>query len=483
MVLISGPVLGGIIVLRPRVFWAMLIALASGTGGLVLGGYGIVDDYLIGSVAVGGLLALFLRNKVRLLRKGSCVHFYLFSLMMIYFIFQGIRGAIILEDWRIIRFVLLFGAILLVALVSRSSLFARPAPDTVNKILVLSTMTYLIFYLGFGLYSEAVLHMSRFARQGQDWSGSAYALFPLAVALPAGLLFMKEGKLDRILGGGVFLALSALAAGYYDSRVTTFLIVAFLLTSPMIIGFRRAGVLFFVAAMALLAGFSTIYKELAAKAFISSIYAVVRAAFNSIWTPSESSVQDLDRILQLHGAVSLIANHPLRLVFGDGFWVHRFSLNGAFGTFYRETIIRTTAFSGFIVDTGIIGLLLLIGSVMMVIWEILSCNVAAKTKVCVILGLVMINAWWTVSNVIDFTLYYMCIMPYGIFRQMINDRHAATDSLQDKGGRSRLACRRKTRRGGQAPNMPDLYRPGRLAFEPGCDYVDLAERSDKPVKG
>ena len=55
---IIGFIIIGVVALRPKTFWPLLIFVAVGTAGLMIKGYCFVDEYLVGCILLGGLLAI-----------------------------------------------------------------------------------------------------------------------------------------------------------------------------------------------------------------------------------------------------------------------------------------------------------------------------------------------------------------------------------------------------------------------------------------
>ena len=51
------------IAIKPKLFWPILLVASVVGGGLMIQGYGLIDEYLLGMALLGGLIALF-RGKI-----------------------------------------------------------------------------------------------------------------------------------------------------------------------------------------------------------------------------------------------------------------------------------------------------------------------------------------------------------------------------------------------------------------------------------
>lgn len=115
----------------------------------------------------------------------------------------------------------------------------------------------------------------------------------------------------------------------------------------------------------------------------------------------------------------------IRLLIGDGFWVHRVTLVEPFEEVFnkylsgvRFSIVRTTGFSAFLTDTGIMGVLLLGVNFLLAAREISRGKGSLRHRLIIMLALLMVVLWLFTANILDILLLYMVIMPSGLLAQL-----------------------------------------------------------------
>lgn len=289
-----------VIVLRPKKFWPILIVGSIGTGGLLIQGYGIVDEFLLTALLLGGFIATSLRDAKIEVRSFSSFHQFVFLTFMLYLSFQSIRGAFVLGDWRVLRFSIFFTSLASLMLFRCSAIFPLPPPQKTVKLIAWSSLIYLAAYVGNGLYSEIIRGVSRFENQGIDWGGSVYSLFPLVVAIPTAILLLKEHIWTKKLLGIIILCTAAIAGGYYDSRISLVALTTFLPVSWNFIGLRKWVLLVLTVVFFLSVGsWSLGYRGLE---FVLGFGGFTREGYlqsTGVVTP----LHDIDRLLALAGAL------------------------------------------------------------------------------------------------------------------------------------------------------------------------------------
>lgn len=416
-------VLAGAIAVRPARFWPVLTLVVIAASGVMIQGNALVDEVLIGALLVGCLLPIAVRGVPR--RQAMWTHpaRLLFLLFVGYMIGQSLRALLVFGDWRVIRwgvYYLMLGLILHV-----TSRWAFPLPDgrQASRNVALSGILYLSLYLGHGAASEMLRGLSRWQLQGVEWSGSAYALFPLVVVVPAAIFLLREHRRgDRWIGATAIL-LAMAAAVYYESRISWLVILALFMLSPTAFGLRKRIVLYGLL-LVMLAAVVRVQWDVDFGAYLSSFWESARG----IYAPRES---DLDRRLHLVAALQVVGRDWPTLLFGAGVQAHRhimapylkeLSARDLPGVAIGDTV-RTTGFSALLVDGGLVAVLLLGGIFLLAAREMLMHSRAQRrNRPITLVSLTFIFLWPLVSNIQDMVLFYAAVMPSGLLGQL--SRHA-----------------------------------------------------------
>lgn len=64
IIAVVGLIAMGVIALRPKLFWTILVFVSVGAAGLMIQGYALVDEYLVGCVLIGGLLPISIGSRL-----------------------------------------------------------------------------------------------------------------------------------------------------------------------------------------------------------------------------------------------------------------------------------------------------------------------------------------------------------------------------------------------------------------------------------
>ena len=434
-----GIFLIGVVALRPKLFWSALIVAAVGSAGLMMKGYTFVDEYFIGCVLFGGLLVMSIRA-VRLYKSKEDVwdelHKWIFLFLMIYMIIQSVRGTVIWEDLEKSRWVVYYGMLAIISFIASKNCFPIPNTRKLSLIISGSALVYLILYLSHGLFTEIVRGISRFVVQTIEWSSTAYALFPLVVAIPSVIFLIRDKSYKYRWVGWFTLITAILAAFYYLSRVAWLVIFGFFLVSLFKLGIRRAILLFlsFLLIFSLYFGIRSraIFTEKASDFFQELSRTVQSIRF---W---ESSSVDIDRRTHLQVGFISISESWGNLLFGYGFRMHGVIISPYLKKLYEEKGFPTLAagvkddestegFTALLVDTGILGMLLLGMNFLFVAHKI----IIQKTnpyRVILLLSLLFTFLWLPVINMVDIMLFYLLIMPQGLLFQLSKYRAVGENS-------------------------------------------------------
>ena len=422
--IIVGLIVIGIVALKPKFFWPILIFVVVGTAGLMVNGYCLIDEYLTACVLLGSLLSVSI-GFIHFRRKQENVwdqfHKWMFFLLIIYMIAQSIRGLFLWEDWRIIRWIIYYSMLgILSFIITKKGFFIPDAKKTLSIILT-SGILYFGLYMIYGLFYEKVKGLSRFTTQGLEWSGSAYATFPLIVVIPGALFLLKSNVRIHQWLGWVGLIIAAIVGFYYNSRISLLILSVFLILSLPILGFRK---LILPIVIFLIIPSLIFYPGNKGK-FIEEIGKYGKALCESaqaLWSPRHS---DLDRNLHLRASFLAVGADCSTLLLGYGMHSERFVLRPYVQRLYNQylprakvpPIVRTTGFTAFLVNTGLIGIFLLCANFLIV-----GCRIFVHqkgfSKVVLLISLLITFLWLFISNIQDIVLLYLIIMPSGLLVQL-----------------------------------------------------------------
>lgn len=432
MILVALYLIIGFIVLflvarKPKYFWFILLISTIGTAGLVISGYALIDEFFLSIIVFVGLFLILMR-KITLKNvwrdKLHALHFFVFIITMIYLVMESIRGMEILEDVRMIRWIIFFILVGLLAFILAHKSF--PVPDTrrIPFIILWSTIIYFFLYLGHGIISETLRGISRFTPQGQEWSGSAYATFPIIFAIPSIIFYLKDGhRFYRITAWLAFI-LIVITSLYYDSRISWLIIIGFSILSIFKIGVRRVIIgflLFFIILQMFIFSSGKIASSVGK--FVERRVINITSIFDE---KINKQTGDPDRLALFKGSITAVKDDMTRFFFGSGFYTHRVLIAKYLGPIYQryglnpdissKKIVRTTGLPALLIDTGIIGIILLLINFALVLLKIITTKSSYK-KIMLAVPVILF-LWLFVSNVTDIVLLYFAIMPEGLIIQL-----------------------------------------------------------------
>lgn len=399
------------VALKPKLFWPLLLIVSTISGGLMVQGQGLVDEYLIGMIVIGAFLTLLIgatRLKTKPCNALCAIHKILFAVFILYMLFESIRGILALNDLRVTRWVLYYITLGLLAFIITKKGFPVPHPKKIATLVTVSTSIYLSAYLLVGVLYEYFSKSSKWDLQGYVWAGSAAAVFPLVIALPCALFLMKSSlKKDQTIAWTVII-LGTLAAHYYSARTGVAMMIIFLLLSLTMIKFHKVLMYFaiFLTATMLLSG--------------SPITKYIEKISKSVVLQDKT---DSGRLDHFRAALSAISESEKTLLFGYGVHTSRYIIApylaelGYFGNNPTPPIARVTGIAASTVDAGLIGLILFYAIVLLTAQKILFIK-NNKNRIPLFVAIGMISLWPIISDLQDLLLLYLLIIPSGIMTQL-----------------------------------------------------------------
>lgn len=423
-----------IIIIKPRVFWPLLIIAGIVGCGPRIGGYLLLDEIITSSVIMGALLKILLsssaKNKIKF-RVALSLHKTVYCLWIGFMIFSSIVGVVYNEDLRIVRWIIFYIMLGLIFLISNyeGQDFSFPSPRDISLIVATATLILFLIYLGQGLYFETLFGQhGRFLSQDMFWSGSAYAVFPTIIGAPAALYLINDNSRKvRILAWLLLITIMAVAF-YYDSRITWLALLLIVAINMRQLKMGKIVTFLFLFVL----GF-TLYMPEPMKNIIE-FFGMLYDSSKILWSPGDS---DINRNLQLQAGFHRLFDNWITFLIGDGIYSHRFTLIPHIEELYsthlpnniglnnipgsrddsigRLTIFRTVGFTALLVDTGMIGMLLFITIFVCVVIKTLKNK--SFNQMTLVIVVFLSFAWLLFVNINDVTLLYLILMPGGLIEK------------------------------------------------------------------
>ena len=450
---------------KPKFFWPFLIALPLIASGFMIAGRAVVDEYFLAAVIAGGFLAAGRSLVSSRTGEKNSLHVWVFLFTVVYFVLQSVRGAIALEDIKILRWVgyfVLFGALLFLV---RRWRFPFPSAILTAKITGIASSVYFGAYFILGFVSECALGIFRWVPQGVLWAGSAYAVFPVIFSFPAAIFLLKtEDRKARRLGW-LTLFLSVLTVGFYESRIGWLALFGMLLFVPLVLGFRRA--LRVAPGLLIVFGFTFLFTlsaiatpywldgqqfrepychtALTGKASLTDVrdrlfnaewYKIRSNAFwdgisATAFFPIAPRVSDIDRMLHFKAGFLASSETPLRFLFGGGTHSHRSILWAPLQELYEvelpgveiSPVVRTIGLSAILVDFGLIGFALIILNLFFIMKAFLKGHplLNGGRASILLVAIILVPLWLSVSDIQDMVIYFLLLMPENVFTLLMRD--------------------------------------------------------------
>ena len=316
--------------------------------------------------------------------------------------------------------------------------FAALKKPVLIRVILWSWLVYIVAYLFHAFFIQYFYHISYLSLnvQGVQWAGPNYAVLPLVVAIPAALLYLRQGfGLNHWLGWLAIIA--TLAVGYvFDSRAAFIGVAAFIIASPTILGLRK-----FIPFALIGAGLTVFFYWRTLQVFLAHLLLSVTFSYEG----------DEGRYAIILASIDAISQRVDTFFFGYGINSHHYVLapfmkaaghptitqspdyNATVlpgGDFVYASIgglpdyVRVTGFGSLLTDIGIVGAILLL-SVFFVLALRLLVLVKAPGRFAALISLVLILNWMLFSKVEDIVLIWFIMMPAGILLELARDDDAA----------------------------------------------------------
>lgn len=449
---------------------------------VMISGYAVVDEVVV-YVLLMAFLPLLLRRPPVKMSSLENVHRALYIAFCVYFAAQAIRGAVVL-DYRIIRFVVMFLALGLIAWrLIPSNDFDR---ITVARLICWSVSIYFLAYIAAGLLAENMFGVSRFALQGLVWSGTSVAVFPALLSYPAMAQIARSAATGADRRALCLTFATILLAGfYYESRSIWLSLIVFIVLAGPLLGAARAVTmatiyLLFVVGfpwnheklltpsqfvrdvaaivhpkggdagavlelksvrfgLAVFGGFlpGQVRERVAETAIVQQAIGDAEANHSALSDPAGLGTQDIDRKVALIGATRFVLDGgAMRILFGTGYYTHRVVLIPEFHAIAREfgwslpqsydAAVRTATLSAAVVDTGFIGGALWLSLFGCAALQLVRSSMATTAVGLATFGFIFMS--YLVSMNLDMIVMYFALMPRGPILALYPHRLREVDS-------------------------------------------------------
>ncbi len=437
LLLAVGVIVAVRVSVKPSSFWPTLIVVNVLGSGPKLKGYVVIDEVLTAFVVLGAYAYLgasrWERRQTN--RAANRMGHGVYALWLTYMVGVSVAGLLLNEDIRLVRWVMFFaevGAVSLIALRCRGPF---PFPET-KRLAVMVCQVSIVYYgayLGQGIYSDFAYGAGgRFRTQDYYWAGSAAAVFPTLLAVPASVHLYLQSRSSRRLLGACCLALLIFTGAYFLSRLLWITAALLLISCIGKLGLRRVvGLVVIGTAAVTLAITLTAGDEYTR--FVSDVALAAQAPLSKEARQSDAR----NRLLQLEAGIRTSMEEPLRFLFGAGMYSHRTLMVEPVRELTAErfpgysaftarlsvddstAIIRTVGFSALLVDAGLAGSTLLVIAIGFSLVRIHGRR--GGWRVPMIAVVLLSIMWFLASNVIDMVMAYLIMMPGGLAESWVQN--------------------------------------------------------------
>ena len=305
-------------------------------------------------------------------------------------------------------------------------------------VICICCVVYYIFYFIQGAVTFYIFNESKYSTQSWLVPGSTYAIYPLLVGLPCGMVLFKHHNAKlRLLGLSVGV-LSVIINIYYDSRMLFILLIVFMFISFLILDWKRAliydGVmlsvwLIMVVNITISRNTDGTDLENLDMTYFETYQILLKDYTDSIGGISQGIAHlrptDVDRFIEIVAPIKAIQKDIGTLLFGYGTYQHHTALYPYVNELVLEKMpmfktpefIRSTGFAQNVTDYGLIGCLLLGFNFLLT-----GIKLVIQGNKWLVWGIVLCIScgWLIVNNMLDSVLWWMMIIPFGLLYQLNN---------------------------------------------------------------
>jgi hypothetical protein len=459
--LVIGIAIFFITIIKPDKFWLLMTASIITGSGLEFKGYPIIDEYLVSILFFGLFIRfIFVDKREFLINNKSSLTFHqtIFYILIAYLILQSVRGMFLLEDIRMVRWIVFFITLGLISFLSSNNKYIVYKKQAIIVVFYSSFMYFLLYwYLGYFVsqYSD----INRWVLQGTLWTGTSAMLVPLILYLVSAISYIETVSSKK----SIFIVLISFVVVYYcvlfyESRSSEFLILGSL-ACYMFFNLFKVRKLFLIISILLFVLYGFVYSyyvgsfEKASARLVKFIpYNVETYEFelpkvihlasgrrdgsNQLSTKNS----DIDRVLHHTSAFNTMKDaNFLTQIFGYGWYKGaRYEMNDeililrqAYGLptefVTNGKPVQPTGAVAIFVDTGFLGIFLVL---LNILWTIISIQRSKDTNKYTISVIYSTSVLvFFVGNTTPLLLVWLLMMPNSPFLLMLKKESDRNDSL------------------------------------------------------
>ena len=441
----TGLLLCTCVILRPAMFWPLLVGTAVLTAGVFVLRFPIFDEWLVGCLVAGGVIAASAGAVRRRRRPADQRWEIVFLIYSLHLILGSLAGLLVYHNPKAIRFSFTYLVVLVLGLLLARYDFPRPKAQDITRLVAKAGLAYYVLYIAHGLVIRPSWQPE--IMEGIGFAGSGNQTAAGIVAVPAAFILIGRERGRRQALGWAVLILSLVVTALGDSRAGLLAIVGAIVVAPFAIGVRpvlktaAVGVAASVAIGIALFGRPQWGWDSTA-ALMNSLYIEGGTSSREYYGRTVTAGKgDSGRFLYARAAAGFVLHNPVLGLTGAGTYGYFPTIGGYLqnvGDKSEIPILSTTinyasslggivepprppALGALIVETGLWGIALLslccgfaISSAVLrrsharelaILW---GPNILVAASVCLAL------AWISFGEIQDMMLFYLLIMPGGL---------------------------------------------------------------------
>lgn len=440
------------VVLRPVIFWPVLVSTAVLTSGMFVLRFPILDEWLVLMITLGAIVSVVMgaiKKKEHVIQRDWRN---LFLLFLIYLFFLSIIGLIAYQNVKAIRFSIIFIEIFAIVYLLSKYEFPKIDFDKITLLIAWTTLSYYVLYILHGIIFRAHVYTTILAGIGGIVS-TGYQTVISIVGIPASFILICRYRRWRKILGYTVLLLAAIVAVLADSRAGMLAIGVSVVMATVLYGIRSVIRILLPACIIITICGTIGFKN--PSYLLSSVKDIVNALniergshtykyFGRIITAAKG---DAGRFLRVRTAVETFFNQNLLIsLFGSGIYGYYPATGPYYDIVARKygivdsvvnygstgEIPRPPALGAMIIETGLIGIFLL-SACFIIIFKIILFRKTESgklmfhrgTNLMLLAPILLTVAWSFFGEIQDIIMIYLLIMPYGIIHTWIQEYYQA----------------------------------------------------------
>lgn len=233
----TGFLLFACIILRPAMFWPVLVGTTVLTAGMFVLRFSILDEWLIGCIVLGGMMAAaagFVPRRKRVVQRGwvfsflaLCSHLFLLTFV----------GLFVYGNLKAIRFSMTFLVVLVLGFLLAKYDFPLLDTQRITLLVAGTSLAYYVLYMVHGLAFKESVSVENII-WGIGFAGAGNISVVGIVGVPAAFILIGRERGWRQALGWAVLIMALLVTALGDSRGGMLLLFGSILVTPFAIGIK-----------------------------------------------------------------------------------------------------------------------------------------------------------------------------------------------------------------------------------------------------